>query len=58
MKPVPHILDTLAESYYVNGLYEKAIMAIKQALALKPEDTSYYESQLTKFERAAGHRGA
>ena len=55
MKPVPHILDTLAESYYVNGLHEKAISTIKQALAMQPEDRTYYENQLRKFEEAAVH---
>jgi Zn-dependent protease with chaperone function len=53
LKPVPHILDTLAESYYVNGLYDKAIIVIKQALKMKPEDRPYYEGQLRKFEKAA-----
>ncbi|OEU53569.1 MAG: hypothetical protein BA861_04295 [Desulfobacterales bacterium S3730MH5] len=51
----PHILDTLAESYYVNGLHEKAIMTIKQALAVKLEDRNYYGDQLNKFEQAAIH---
>jgi Zn-dependent protease with chaperone function len=53
MKPAPYILDTLAESYYVNGLHEKATMTIKQALAMQPEDRTYYENQLRKFEQAA-----
>jgi Zn-dependent protease with chaperone function len=53
MKPAPYVLDTLAESYYVNGLHEKAIMTIKQALAMQPEDKAYYENQLRKFEQAA-----
>ena len=57
MKPLPHILDTLAESYYVNGLHEKAIMTIKQALAMQLEDRAYYEYQLRKFEQAAVHQG-
>ena len=57
MKPLPHILDTLAESYYVNGLHEKAIMTIKQALAMQLEDRAYYENQLRKFEQAAVHQG-
>jgi Zn-dependent protease with chaperone function len=55
LKPVPHTLDTLAESYYVNGLHEKAAETIKLALAMEPEDRPYYESQLRKFEKAAGH---
>jgi tetratricopeptide (TPR) repeat protein len=57
MKPVPHILDTLAESYYVNGLHEKAIMTIKQALVMQLEDRAYYENQLSKFEKAAVDQG-
>ena len=57
MKSAPYILDTLAESYYVNRLYEKAIMTIKQALAMDLEDRAYYESQLRKFEQAAIRQG-
>ena len=56
LKSVPHILDTLAESYYVNGFHKKAIITIKQALAMGPEDRAYYEGQLSKFERAAVHQ--
>ncbi|MBW2036022.1 MAG: M48 family metalloprotease [Deltaproteobacteria bacterium] len=52
LKPVPHILDTLAESYYRNGLYQKAIITIREALAKNPEDRDYYESQLRKFQKA------
>jgi len=53
LKPEAHILDTLAESYYVSGLYRQAIVVIKQALAMGPKDRKYYESQLRKFEEAA-----
>ena len=53
LKSAPHILDTLAESYHVNGLHKKAIMTIKQALAMQPEGRAYYEGQLSKFEQAA-----
>ncbi|MBW1698458.1 MAG: M48 family metalloprotease [Deltaproteobacteria bacterium] len=45
----PHILDTLAESYYVNGMREEAIAAGKQALELARDNRSYYEKQLEKF---------
>jgi hypothetical protein len=58
LKPIPHILDTLAESYYVNGLHEKAVVTIKEALAMQPQDRAYYESQLKKFEKAAGYQGS
>lgn len=53
LNPEAHILDTLAESYYVSGLYGQAIVAIKQALAMGPKDRKYYEGQLKKFEDAA-----
>ena len=47
----PHILDTLAESYYVNGRYEEAIEAGREALAIAKDKLSYYEEQLEKFKR-------
>ncbi|RLA96093.1 MAG: hypothetical protein DRG83_17790, partial [Deltaproteobacteria bacterium] len=49
LKEAPYILDTLAEAYYVNGNREKAVEIIKKALALKPENKSYYVKQLEKF---------
>ena len=45
----PHILDTLAESYFINGRREAAIDAGKQALSLAKEKRSYYKEQLEKF---------
>ena len=45
----PHILDTLAESYFVNGRREAAIDAGKQALNLAKEKRPYYKEQLEKF---------
>lgn len=56
IKSAPHILDTLAESYHVNGFHDKAIMTIKRALAMQPKDRAYYEGQLRKFEQAAVHK--
>ena len=47
----PHILDTLAESYYVNGMYREAFEVGQQALALARDKRSYYEEQLEKFEK-------
>ena len=51
----PHILDTLAESYYVNGMYAEAIHAGEQALKLAKKNRSYYLDQLEKFKKAAGY---
>ena len=55
MKPLPYVLDTLAEAYHVNGMDDKAVKTIKQALIMNPDDKAYYESQLERFERAARH---
>lgn len=48
-----HILDTLAESYYVNGEYEKAVFAAEKALAGATDQHGYYRDQLKKFKKAA-----
>jgi Zn-dependent protease with chaperone function len=48
----PHILDTLAECYYINGLYEKALETGRKALGRAAENNVYYRSQIKKFESA------
>jgi Zn-dependent protease with chaperone function len=48
----PHIWDTLAESYYVNGMYRDAIEAGYRALERAGKNRSYYEDQIKKFEAA------
>ena len=47
-----HVLDTLAESYFVNGNVEKALAAAKEALAIAKKERSYYQEQIAKFEEA------
>lgn len=47
-----HILDTLAECYYVNGLFKQAAVTGQQALDLSEENRSYYKKQLEKFKSA------
>jgi len=49
----PHILDTLAESYYINGQLEKAVSAELHALRIAKKERLYYENQLKKFKTAA-----
>lgn len=49
--PKPHILDTLAESYFINGYYEEAVETSKKALAKNPDDKTYFTRQLEKFEK-------
>jgi Flp pilus assembly protein TadD len=48
-----YIFDTLAESYFVNGMYREAIQAGEEALAMATENRSYYRAQLEKFKKAA-----
>ena len=48
----PHILDTLAESYFINGQYQKAIEVEKQAMKMAKDDISHYREQLKRFRRA------
>jgi Zn-dependent protease with chaperone function len=51
----PHILDTLAESYFVNGMYAEALHTGEQALKLTKKNRSYYLEQLDKFKKGAGY---
>jgi len=52
LAPKLHILDTLAESYYVNGMYREAVSTIKKAIEKKPANLRYYRKQLRKFQKA------
>ena len=49
--PRAHILDTLAESYYINGRIEDATRTAREALDLSRENRSYYMGQLEKFRQ-------
>jgi hypothetical protein len=46
-----YILDTLAESYYVNGMYDEAVTTAKRALEVAEKNRSYYREQLEKFKQ-------
>ncbi len=52
LDPSPETLDTLAESYYINGKYEMAVESESRALELGGQDRSYFEGQLKKFRAA------
>ncbi len=54
LENLPHIWDTLAESYYVNKMYSQAVEAGRKALSLAQENKEYYEDQLEKFKKAGG----
>lgn len=51
LSPKPHILDTLGESYFINGHYEEAVQALELAIAARPENLPYYEKQFNKFKK-------
>ena len=52
LKKEPHIFDTLAESYYISGMYLKAVEAETYALELAQTDRNYYKKQLEKYKKA------
>jgi len=52
IEPSPYIYDTLAESYFVNGMYQEAVKASEHALKLAKENRAYYREQLEKFRTA------
>lgn len=47
-----HILDTLAEAYFVNGLYREALETGLKALAHATGREAYYRSQVDRFRKA------
>ncbi|MFO7930749.1 MAG: M48 family metalloprotease [Desulfosalsimonas sp.] len=49
----PHVIDTLAESYYVNGMYERAVETAQIALSKAGADRQHFRNQLEKFTKAA-----
>ncbi|MFY9942372.1 MAG: M48 family metalloprotease [Desulfobacterales bacterium] len=51
LDPSAHVLDTLAESYFLTGRLEEAVATAARALALARSNRSYYEDQLRKFHR-------
>jgi Zn-dependent protease with chaperone function len=53
IEPSSYIFDTLAESYFVNGMYPEAIEAGELALKQAKENPAYYKAQLKKFRKAA-----
>jgi len=48
-----YIFDTLAESYFINGMHQEAIAAGERALAMAKGNYAYYRAQLEKFRKAA-----
>lgn len=51
VKPVPHVLDTLALGFYQNGQAAEAVLTEQRALAQDPPQREYYEAQIRKFSQ-------
>ena len=51
MMEEPHILDTLAESYYVNKFYDLAVETEMRALKIARDNRGYYKEQLEKYKQ-------
>jgi len=49
ISPKSHILDTLAEAYFVNGQTGKALATAEEALTAASGDRSYYVEQVERF---------
>ena len=52
LDPSPHVLDTLAECYFVNGDIDAAIRFEQRALDTAKEKQAYYREQLVRFQNA------
>lgn len=51
LNPAPHVLDTLAEAYFQNSMYEEAFKAARQALLKAVENRKYHKEQLEKMKK-------
>jgi Zn-dependent protease with chaperone function len=49
LKESYYILDTLAESLFLNGLTQEAVETGQRALQMAPDNHAYYQKQLKKF---------
>lgn len=58
LKQEAFIYDTLAECYYINGEYDKAVKAASTALKLTKTNRQYYRDQLKKFETASASQSS
>ncbi len=52
LKPESYILDTLAESFFANGYYKRAVETERLALKKARQNREYYKKQLDRFLKA------
>ena len=53
LAPSPHVLDTLAECYFINGDVANAIRFARRAMDSATEKQDYYRGQLERFQKSA-----
>lgn len=58
LNPVPYVLDTLAEAYFVNSRYEDALKAIESALEMESKERGEFLQRKQKIEDALRNSGA
>lgn len=51
LETTPEVLDTLAEAYFQNSMYDKAYESAKLALALTKENLSHFKAQYKKMKK-------
>lgn len=52
LDPAPHVLDTLAECYFINGDIAAAVRHAQRAVDNAREKQDYYRGQLERFRKA------
>jgi len=52
LEPSAHVMDTLAESLFINGHIDEAVAAATTARSLAKTNLSYYGDQLKRFQAA------
>ena len=58
IKPTGHILDTLAESLFVNGYVARAITVEEEAMQKDPSKCDYYRTQIQRFKKGRRRPGS
>ena len=56
LSPEPHILDTLAEAYFVTGDFSSAVATETMALERADKDRHIFRNQLKKFQNALANQ--
>lgn len=55
LRPLPHVLDTLATAFWANGYIDEAIETERRALEKDTSQAPFYQLQLKRFENEHYH---